>query len=90
MCEATEGVNTIVMLERRAAIAGHGWGCVVCDLPMDGAYAVLCDPCVERYRADRSLLTIVCRGYPATDGRIPIADLPPGEFDHREELHRDC
>jgi hypothetical protein len=86
MCDGDQ-VTTIVMLNRRCAVAGHGWGCVVCELPMDGASAVLCEPCFERYSADNALLTTACRGYPTTDGRIPIAELPPGEFKHRDVDH---
>jgi hypothetical protein len=55
----------IVMLKRRAAVRGHGWGCVVCGLPADGAVAVLCDPCFERYHRDPAALTLACAGYPS-------------------------
>jgi hypothetical protein len=82
VCERTEGVRNIVMLDRRAAIPGHGWGCAICHLPGDGAYAVLCDECLPKWRLDETILTLVCRGYPATEGRIPIAALPPGYFNH--------
>lgn len=43
MCEGGPTHN-LIMLNQRGAIPGHGWGCVVCDLPLDGAYAVLCEP----------------------------------------------
>jgi hypothetical protein len=79
--------HAIVMLNRRAAVRGHGWGCVVCGLPADGAVAVLCDPCFERYHRDPPALTLACAGYPGEDGRIAIADLPPGEFDHDMTRH---
>ena len=46
-CECTDGVRNIFLLNRRGAIPGRGWGCVVCGLPPDGAVAVLCDACVE-------------------------------------------
>jgi hypothetical protein len=61
--------------------AGHGWGCIVCGLPPDGAYAVLCDTCADRYAEDPAILTTACAGYPV-EGRVAIADLPPGPFDH--------
>ena len=89
-CETTEGVHAIVMLARRCAVPGHGWGCVVCGLPSDGASAVLCDPCVVRWQAAPALLTIACRGYPGTDGRSPIAELPPGEFKHDKGVDHGC
>lgn len=86
MCEGGPTRN-VIMLSRRGAIRGHGWGCVVCDLPLDGAYAVLCEACIERWQADNSLLTVACRGWPC-EGRIPIAELPAGGFDHDMRRHR--
>jgi hypothetical protein len=87
MCEGTEGVRNLIMLDLRGTVPGHGWGCLGCGLPSDGASAVLCDKCLTRYQADRSLLTIACRGYPGTDGRIPIAELEP--FEHDDAAHRE-
>jgi hypothetical protein len=87
MCETEDGVRNMVMLDRRCAIPGHGWGCVVCDLPPDGAAAVLCDPCAARYRDEPAALTVACRGYPAIDGRVAIAQLPAGAFAHDEAKH---
>jgi hypothetical protein len=89
MCEATEGVRNILMLSRRGVVKGHGWGCVECDLPTDGAIVVLCDACLAIYQADESALRFACRGYPASEGRVPIADLPPGVFDHDESKHKE-
>lgn len=86
ICEGP-GANTIVMLDRRGAEPGKGWGCVVCGLPADGAYAVLCDPCAERYAAGEAELDTACLGYPGEGRRIPIADLPPGEFEHDFSKH---
>ena len=54
---------------------GHGWGCVVCRLPMDGASAVLCGDCLDDYAAGRAKLRLACSGYPATDGRVPVKSL---------------
>ena len=87
MCERPDGVRNIVILHRRNAVPGHGWGCFVCGLPPDGASAVLCDLCADIYQADNSLLTTACRGYPGSDGRIAIAELPPGSFDHDRAKH---
>lgn len=89
MCDGADGVRNIIMLSQRGAIAGHGWGCVVCGLPSDGAYAVLCDPCLELWQKKPELLTTACRGYPGSEGRIPIAELPPGRFDHDDRKHKE-
>jgi hypothetical protein len=85
MCEGP-GSRNLIMLSRRGAIPGHGWGCVVCGLPLDGAYAVLCEACIIRWEHDNSLLTVACRGWPG-EGRIPIAELPKGLFDHDMAKH---
>jgi hypothetical protein len=46
-CEVTTlGACNIVMLDKKAPVAGAGWGCLVCELPHDGAVAVLCDACL--------------------------------------------
>ena len=87
VCETTEGVRNMIMLDKRCVVAGHGWACFVCGLPPDGASAVLCDPCLECWQADPEVLTMACRGYPASDGRVAIAELEP--FTHNEWLHRD-
>jgi hypothetical protein len=78
ICEATDGVRTIVMLPVKGTVSGHGWGCVQCHLSMDGAIAVLCDACVGDY-ADGRTLRFACRGWPVSDGRVPI--------DHLTESH---
>ncbi len=88
ICETEFGVTNIILLDERAVIAGHGWGCVVCNLPSDGASAVLCDGCLELFQAGAPLL-FVCRGYPATDGRISRAVSPGPRFAHDEAAHRE-
>jgi hypothetical protein len=85
ICETFENVRTIVMIDKRAPVAGHGWGCVVCGLATDGAVAVICDDCAELEQADTKL-KFACRGYPASDGRVPIAELTQ-EFSHDETRH---
>lgn len=89
ICEGTKDVDNIIMLDRRCAVPGHGWGCVVCGLPPDGAIAVLCDACLPKWQKDGSLLALACRGYPGTEGRIPIAHLP-GDFGHDYSRHEAC
>ncbi|MFO1431457.1 MAG: hypothetical protein U1F76_15150 [Candidatus Competibacteraceae bacterium] len=40
-------VRTLMLLNRKAHIAGTGWGHAATGLPADGAIAVLCDNCLE-------------------------------------------
>jgi hypothetical protein len=75
ICEAETGARTIVMLPVKGVIPGHGWGCVVCRLPFDGASAVVCGDCAEGLASGTKPLRFACRGYPATEGRVPIDDL---------------
>lgn len=88
ICETFEGVRVIVMLDRRAPIPGHGWGCAVCDLPSDGAVAVFCEPCMEFIEAGAKPV-FVCRGYPRTDGRVRYSELSDEHFNHNEVVHRE-
>jgi hypothetical protein len=55
----------------------------VCNLPLDGAIAVVCDRCIRENRDVR----FICRGYPATDGRLPIKDAPAEPFAHNRKAH---
>jgi hypothetical protein len=87
ICETTEGVCAVVMLDQRCAVPGHGWGCVLCNLPNDGAYAVLCDPCTAAWQDDSKQLRFVCRGYPADDGRMPFDELSDEPFVHDKDAH---
>lgn len=87
ICETTEGVRNLIMLNRKCPIPGHGWGCVVCNLPPDGAMAVLCDTCLDIYEKDESALKFACKGYPAKDGRVPISELQ-GNHEHDHSKHR--
>lgn len=72
-CER-DGARTILMLPVRNQVPGHGWGCFACDLPLDGASAVLCDDCAPLC-ALGTAPRFACRGYPATDGRVAFAEL---------------
>jgi hypothetical protein len=82
VCETTEGVTNLVMLDRRGATPGQGWGCTVCGLPSDGAMAVVCDACVGLSPR------FACRGYATELARIPIKELPEGKFEHDAQKHR--
>jgi hypothetical protein len=86
MCETTDSGENIVMLDHAGLVPGHGWGCVVCGLPANGAVAVLCEPCLSRFQGGEPL-RFFCRGYPSTDGRAPMADLPRATFAHDKSKH---
>lgn len=86
ICETYSGVTVILMLNKRAPIPGHGWGCAICGLPSDGAVAVFCDSCFEFIEAGASPV-FACRGYPGSDGRIPFAELSKEHFDHKKVDH---
>lgn len=89
ICEGDDRVETIIMLTKRAPVPGHGWGCVLCRLSSDGAYAIICAACFPAFwQKSRSGLTngaaglrFACHGYLASHGRIPIAELTE-PFDH--------
>ena len=80
VCETTIGVRNILTLGQKSPTPGHGWGCLQCGLPNDGATAVVCDECLEKP------LKFACRGYPGKEGRIPIEELA-GEMEHDYVMH---
>lgn len=81
-CGGTLGVRTVVMLNKKAPVAGTGWGCFVCDLSSDGAVAVLCETCFE---AELEPIE-ACVGYPSAGKRIGIGELT-GEHKHDAAKH---
>lgn len=81
VCGNGNTVKHIVLLNQRGITPGRGWGCLVCDLPPDGAVAVVCKACLGQP------LRFACRGYPNDPGRVAISELPPGEFAHDETRH---
>jgi hypothetical protein len=86
ICERPRAV-VILMLNAQAPIAGHGWGCVQCGIGSHGAIAVVCPACAAPFEASSVPLDIedhlrfVCRGYPGSEGRMPIEALR-GEHGH--------
>lgn len=85
-CEKTgHDVRNIVCLNQKGPSPGKGWGCLTCHLPQDGAVAVLCDDCFVDLEAE---IIYVCTGYPAIDGRTPIAELAHEPFEHDLSYHR--
>jgi hypothetical protein len=87
-CGRSENVVEIYMLPLRNHVAGHGWGCVICGIPSNGASAVLCGDCGTKYRRGDMVLRFACRGYPATDGRAPI-DTFTEAFEHDMSVDHD-
>jgi len=84
VCEkAGPDVRNVVMLDRKGPVPGRGWGCLVCDLPLDGAVAVLCDDCLANRAGE---IRFVCNGCPK-DGRLPIEELAFEPFEHRMACH---
>jgi len=83
-----EGRKTrnIVTVERRAPVPGTGWGCLVCNLPYDGAMAVVCDDCLPVMGGHMELKEVIA-GNPAEKKRVAFSELPAGEFRHIEEIH---
>jgi hypothetical protein len=82
ICNRLRPTVGIEMLAVKNEVPGHGWGCVICHLPFDGASAVICQDCIEGYEANRLALRFACRGYPGIDGRVPRETLTiPHEHD---------
>jgi hypothetical protein len=48
-----ERVRNVIMLEQKTPAPGSGWGCFQCGLPAEGAFAVLCDECLDLGRPIR-------------------------------------
>lgn len=84
-CLCANDAKVIICLPRRAPMPGKGWGCVVCNLPMDGAISVLCKLCFEAWKVDPdgwATVISVCVGYPGDGGRMFLSDLPEIPFAH--------
>ena len=64
-------IKNVVMLEQKAPAPGSGWGCLVCNLPVDGAVAVICDDCLSLGRP----IKFAVAGELKKKRRIPVEDL---------------
>ena len=81
VCEQTgPQVCTILLLPFKAPVPGTGWGCMACERPFDGAYAVVCDRCLE------STPRFIVHGDAASGGRVPLPDVPE-PFDRDPARH---
>lgn len=87
-CESDERVHSILFLDGKAPIPGRGWGCLTCGLAANGAVAVVCNACLANPISVNLtfVLRFACRGFPATDGRIPIGELC-GHHEHDLSRH---
>ena len=74
----------VLTLPRRAPVPGTGWACLVCGLPAEGAFAVVCDGCQE---AGRDVQWVVA-GQLFDGGRMPLGDLSADLWLHDWERHR--
>lgn len=75
ICGISHDIVSIALLPFKCQVPGHGWGCAVCRLPADGAIAVVCAMCTPAFDRGATSLRFACRGYAATDGRVPIEAL---------------
>jgi hypothetical protein len=75
--------RNLLMLPHRASVPGTGWGCIICNLPPDGALAVVCDDCLE----SRHDLQNVILGYPMEKQRVGYESISHTTFKHTQELH---
>lgn len=91
ICEGTVDVWNLITLPFPAPIPGTGWGCTVCNLPADGAIAVVCDACVGESRDRAPLLPrlkFVFSGLALEKKRAPIASCQTDVlFKHDEITH---
>lgn len=91
--EKKETVQNLFMLPWTAPTKGKGWGCTVCDLPPDGAVAVLCDECARRNRYESETvaqsLSLVVDGFAYEKGRVDVDEWRETRepFDHDDALH---
>lgn len=82
-------VRRVVQVPRLCPTPGRGWACLLCDLPADGAIAVVCGRCEARLEAGEAwqeVLSHACAGLPREDGRVPIGELT-GVQAHDPKMH---
>jgi hypothetical protein len=77
-------VQNIICLDFKQPIPGDGWGCAVCNLPLEGAVAVICDRCLEEQNFD---FKFIVSGLVSEKKRIPYPEnkIP---FKHDESKHQ--
>ena len=70
-----KSVKNLVALEYQTLTPGKGWGCVVCNIPSDGAIAVVCDDCLERLLKNENIIKHAIYGYATEKKRCDIKTL---------------
>jgi hypothetical protein len=81
-CAGLYRVRNLIMLPLRAPQPGTGWGCLVCDLPQDGALAAVCDPCLDA----GAVVLYAIDGPAGSKERVAVARLG-AEFRHDLRKH---
>ena len=77
-------VRNFLLIEIKTPVPGTGWGCMICNLPADGAIAIVCDSCLEAQRTPIS----IAYGYPIEKKRCFI-DALIEDFKHKDIPHGD-
>lgn len=86
ICQKHTKDKNILMVKKKAPIPGTGWGCIICNLPADGAIATLCNECLAEVMAKKAELKYVCEGYAPYGNLVDIKTLSEN-FDHDEIRH---
>ena len=63
-----------------------GWGCFQCERAAEGAVAVLCDACLDKYFNKEVEIKFACVGFPQDNRRIEIEKLTES-FEHDMSKH---
>ncbi|PHJ69182.1 hypothetical protein VF14_03355 [Nostoc linckia z18] len=87
-CETSEvKVTNILTIGKKTLLPGTGWGCMVCQLPLDGAIAVVCDGCLAQLEQGQEvLIKYAVYGDASNKQRCDINDLTE-EFGHKDIPH---
>ena len=83
ICEAeTADVRNVILLDYKVVCESETvWGCYGCGLPFEGAAAVVCDTCIEKYEDVEAEIKFLMDSH----RRIPV---PPVEerIPHKHNL----
>lgn len=83
ICESETDVRNLIQLDYKVK-SESGWGCVQCGLFPEGAVAIICDTCLEKYsdKIEESIRFLM----DGRERRIPVIseiDRIPHEHDMR-------